>query len=249
LAKDPDQRFQTARDLKAALTWALDNPIVPVAGKPRRTWWIAAAALAMGILAGWGVPHLRLPLAEIPPYRLQIVPPEGCRFTFGSNAGGIALSPDGRTAAFVASGGEKNGLWLRPLDGTAARLIAGSPSPIASVAVPRGAAWTVDGQILVGAMAGSLVRVPALGGTPTPLTTLDASRGENFHRWPQALPGGRFLYFARSGQPGNSGMYAASLANPREAVRVLATDTNALYARGGDGREYLLWLGMVSWLK
>ncbi len=26
LAKDPDQRFQTARDLKAALTWALEQP-------------------------------------------------------------------------------------------------------------------------------------------------------------------------------------------------------------------------------
>ncbi len=26
LAKDPDQRFQTARDLKAALAWALEQP-------------------------------------------------------------------------------------------------------------------------------------------------------------------------------------------------------------------------------
>src|SRR5260370_590692 len=35
LAKDPDQRFQTARDLKAALTWAREQP--PAAGGQNRT--------------------------------------------------------------------------------------------------------------------------------------------------------------------------------------------------------------------
>ena len=34
LAKDPDQRFQTARDLKAALSWAMEQP-PPSAGHPR----------------------------------------------------------------------------------------------------------------------------------------------------------------------------------------------------------------------
>ena len=35
LAKDPDQRFQTARDLKAALSWAMEQP-VPAALAPGR---------------------------------------------------------------------------------------------------------------------------------------------------------------------------------------------------------------------
>ena len=38
LAKDPDQRFQTARDLKAALTWALDHPPASASAKPGRRW-------------------------------------------------------------------------------------------------------------------------------------------------------------------------------------------------------------------
>src|ERR1700736_1802635 len=57
LAKDPDQRFQCARDLKAALTWALEQP-APV--KPDRRWWIAvAAALAIGAAGSWAIGAFR----------------------------------------------------------------------------------------------------------------------------------------------------------------------------------------------
>jgi hypothetical protein len=121
-------------------------------------------------------------------------------------------------------------------------LAGGSPLAICDVALPRGGAWSGDGRILYGVLSGGLFQVPASGGTPAPLTTLDAARGEGDHRWPQALPGGRFLYSIQSEKPENTGIYAASLAKPGERVRLLATDTNALYAPGGDGRSYLLWL-------
>src|SRR5438477_9168788 len=128
LAKDPDQRFQTARDLKAALTWAMEQPPPSAAAKPVRRWqWIAAAALVTGaFLSGWGVSHLRTTPREEGVLRLSLNPPEGGQFGFGVNVGGIALSPDSRTAAFVASGNGKNGLWVRPLNGATARLIAGT---------------------------------------------------------------------------------------------------------------------------
>src|SRR5438876_7731094 len=49
LAKDPDQRFQNARDLKAALTWAMEPASASSALRPARHWWIAvAAALVLG---------------------------------------------------------------------------------------------------------------------------------------------------------------------------------------------------------
>jgi serine/threonine protein kinase len=275
LAKDPDQRFQTARDLKAALTWALEHPPASAAAKPGRRRAVIAAVAVIGVLlVGWSVSQLRKPPSEARPFRLQIDPPEGNRFIFGNNIGGLALSPDGRIAAFIASGSGKSGLWVRPLDGDSARFLAGTdgaaypfwspdskslaffagsrllrvdqaggaPSAICDYgAGPRGGAWTSDGNILYALLAGGLFQVPATGGTPVPLTTLDASRGESSHRWPQALPGGRFLYFVRSDQPGNSGIYAASLAKPGERTRLLSTDTNALFAPGGDGRDYLLW--------
>src|SRR5947209_15952222 len=59
LAKDLDQRFQTARDLKAALRWALEPPPATGAAKPSRRLWIAVAAmmLVLGVVGGWGVSH------------------------------------------------------------------------------------------------------------------------------------------------------------------------------------------------
>src|SRR5215469_5371965 len=53
LAKDPEQRFQTARDLRTALDWAMEPQAASVAGKSRRWQWMAAAALVVGgALAG-----------------------------------------------------------------------------------------------------------------------------------------------------------------------------------------------------
>ena len=218
--------------------------------------------------------YFRQPPADDRVVRLQINPPEGSRFTFGNIIGGIALSPDGRTAAFVASGNGKTRLWVRPLDGTTSRMIAGtegaaypfwSPdgkslaflaggnlqrvdlaggAPIAICALFefRGGAWGSDGQIVYGTTSSGLFRVPASGGTPSRLTALNASRGEGSHRWPQILPGGRFLYWVQGDTPENTGIYAASFAKPGEPVRLVPTETNGLYAPGGDGKGYLLWL-------
>jgi eukaryotic-like serine/threonine-protein kinase len=271
LAKDPDQRFQTARDLKAALTWAMEQPPT-AAAKPSRRWqWIAAPTLLVGALGGWGISHLGQPPADDRVFRLQITPPEGGRFVFSANGvGGIALSADGRTAAYVASGQRKTGLWIHPLDGTTARLIAGTegaaypfwspdnksvafftrrklqrvdlaggpPVAICDVTDGRGGTWSSDGQILFGTIGSGLFRVPASGGTSSPLTTLDASTSERAHRWPQVFSGGHFLYWV---QGEKAGIYAASLAKPRERTRLLITDDNALYSPGGDGKGYLLW--------
>jgi len=275
LAKDPDQRFQTARDLKAAMTWALEQPAPGTAPATRRQWWpaVAAAALAIGVAGEWAVSHFREPPADDRLLRFRIEPPEGGRFIFGTTVGGMALSPDGRYVAYVASASGKNALWVRPLDGTTERLIPGSEgaafpfwSPdsksvaffavgklqrvdlmggsalaICDAPVGRGGAWSSGGQIVFGTLNAGLFRVPASGGTPAPLTTLDAARGENAHRWPQALPGGRFLYWVRSDKPENTGVYAASFAKPSERVRLLASETNALYTAGNDEKTYLLW--------
>ena len=83
LAKDPDQRFQSARDLKAALTWALEQPPPATAATPSRRWqWIAAAMLFCGALGGWALAHLRQPAPDEGAFRLQIDPPEGGQFVF-----------------------------------------------------------------------------------------------------------------------------------------------------------------------
>ena len=95
------------------------------------------------------------------------------------------FSPDGRWLGFEQEGRLRKVL----LDG-------GSPVTIAAIPnVSRcGASWGQDDTIVVGGDTG-LWRVPADGGTLSPVTTPDASRGEVSHRWPQILPGGRDVLF------------------------------------------------------
>jgi Tol biopolymer transport system component/predicted Ser/Thr protein kinase len=276
LAKDPEQRFQTAREVKTALEWAMEPQAASAAGKSRRWLWIAAAAMVVGALAGaLGMARFHQPASADRVLRLDISPPEGGRFVpLGNAAGGSALSPDGKMVAFVGAVNGKAGLWVRALDDTTARRITGTegaadpswsadsksiaffaagklqridlaggpPITICEGITTRGAAWSDDRQIVFGLTAGGLFRVPASGGTPLPLTGLDVSRGESAHRFPQVLPGGRFAYWAQAATPENSGIYVAAFAKPAERVFLLQTETAAVFAPGGDGRDYLLWL-------
>jgi hypothetical protein len=113
---------------------------------------------------------------------------------------------------------------------------------ICAAIAARGGAWTSDGRILFASQDAGLFQISASGGSPSPLTVINSSRGEGRHGWPQALPGGRFLYSVQSGKPEIAGVYAATFAKPAERVRLLPTATNALYAPGSDGKEYLLWM-------
>ena len=124
---------------------------------------------------------------------------------------------------------------------------AGGPAQSLCDAVGTGGTWSRDGVIVFARGAGALQRVTAEGGTPEPVTSLDASRQENVHMTPRFLPDGRhFLYLVRSAQRGHSGIYAGSLdakpeAQPRQ--RLLETDTQAEYAPGRSGGPgYLLFL-------
>jgi DNA-binding winged helix-turn-helix (wHTH) protein/Tol biopolymer transport system component len=254
----------------------------------RSAWkWLVAGVLFGALGAGWMVWRFHQPRSsEQLAFRLQIEPPEGGRFVFGQGPdGGVALSPDGRTAAYVVERGGKTELWIRPLDGAVARPLAGtegaampfwspdnrsvgffsgSPSgrkllrvelsggaPVAIFDVPgapNGGAWSEDGRIIVGsADSGTgLLEVPASGGKATPLTSLDSSRSETAHRWPQVLRGGRFLYSISSRQPENTGVFVASFAKPTERTKLMATRYQALVGPGGDGKDYLLWVRLPA---
>jgi Tol biopolymer transport system component len=183
----------------------------------------------------------------------------------------MSLSPDGIFVTYRAQVGAQSGFWLQPLDGSAGRLIPGtadgnlpfwSPdskhigffaggllqkydlaSGIVSTiceGIQRGGAWLSDDTIIFGSDRG-LLRVPAAGGTPTPLTTLDASLGEYTHGLPVVLPGNQFLYSAISRKEENSAVYVSTVAHPRERRRLVSTSQNALFANGGDGKTYLIW--------
>ena len=156
LEKDPDDRWQTARDIKRALAL----PRVSVAPF-RRTWWPVAAALAVAILAagGWAVEHFRPAPPMTPVLRYQIVAPRNGQLALGTNpnAGGIALSPDATTVAMVATVDGITGLWLSPLDGSPPRLVEGINNP----SYPF---WSPDSKSVAFFSSGELRRVDLASG-------------------------------------------------------------------------------------
>jgi eukaryotic-like serine/threonine-protein kinase len=104
--------------------------------------------------------------------------------TGGSHS--IFWSPDGKSIGFF-SGGK-----LKTIE-----LATGKTAIVCDAASGYGGAWGRDGTILFSPdERGPIYRVNAGGGSPSAVTTLDPSRGDEAHRWPHLLADGRhFLYF------------------------------------------------------
>jgi serine/threonine protein kinase/Tol biopolymer transport system component len=95
------------------------------------------------------------------------------------------FSPDGQWVAFFAQGKLKK-----------VSIAGGAAVTICTSGDNAGASWGAADTIIFAPTASSgLFRVPAAGGNPEALTTLDASKGEISHRYPQVLPGGKALTF------------------------------------------------------
>jgi eukaryotic-like serine/threonine-protein kinase len=113
-----------------------------------------------------------------------------------------------------------------------------------SLAAPVGGSWNRDGIIIFGTTATGLWKIPSTGGTPAPLTVLDASRHEREHELPVFLPDGRhFIYFRNSTVPDVAGIYVGSLDDPPERQsekRVLATGFGGDSVSSEDGNSVRL---------
>jgi serine/threonine protein kinase len=187
LAKDPDRRFQNAHNVSIALTWALEKQVLDKPGGLSHWPSIAAAVLILGVLAGWAL-HPSQPPENDRAYSLQINPPEDGQFLWGIAIGGVALSPDGRTGAFVASAGARNGLWVRRLDSNTQRLIPGTEG----AAFPF---WSPDNKSIAYFTSGKLLKVDLAGGTPLLICDVTGGRGGAWtsdakyssERWREAL--------------------------------------------------------------
>ena len=129
-------------------------------------------------------------------------------------------SPDSRSIAFF-------------VDGTLKRkeLAGGTPRTLAENTNARGGTWSRDGVILFGTAERGISRVPAGGGTASPVTTPDVAHGESWHRFPQFLPDGRhFVYLARTGD--SRTVFAGSLDQGLKK-RLVDTNVRAAYAEPG----------------
>ncbi|SPF48854.1 Serine/threonine protein kinase [Candidatus Sulfopaludibacter sp. SbA4] len=133
LAKDPDNRWQSARDIAGELQWIAEGgsqagvpaPVFARERRRERMGWIVATLLALVAIAAGAVAarHLR----ESPPprqvVRFQFSFPDGVRMSPDAVP---TFSPDGSKIVVVAISGPKRELWLRSLDSYALRPLTGT---------------------------------------------------------------------------------------------------------------------------
>jgi len=133
----------------------------------------------------------------------------------GTENGGLPFwSPDGRSIGFFADGKLKR----IDIEGNLVQVLCDVP-------VPRGGTWSQDGVILFAPQTTALYQIPANGGTARLVTELNATRGEQSHRWPVFLADGKhFLFFVRNERhPEVAGIYAGSLDSKDYHLVVKAT--------------------------
>ena len=174
LAKDPDERWQSAGDVGAVLRWIGSHGGEQPAGmrKPPRAWreyaaWGVVAALlaALVITISRRAPNSAAPPRDVVVF--SVYPPPGGAFrSHGASVPTpkLALSPDGRHLVFLAAGADGVArLWLRPLDSTDARPLTGTEDATDPF-------WSPDSRNIAFFARGALRKTDLNGGAPQELS-------------------------------------------------------------------------------
>ena len=130
LAKDPEERWQTARDLALELKWIAEasskagvpSPLAAHRGISLWLGWSVGTICFLSAVAFAAVLWTRAPL-PVQVVRSSLLPPANSSFLPYN----FAVSPDGRQLAFVALGPDgKTTLWVRALSGSGAQQLNGT---------------------------------------------------------------------------------------------------------------------------
>src|SRR5262249_39876046 len=182
--------------------------------------------------------YFRRPTIETRTVRLFIPPPE--KGSFGSFAlshdgrqlAFVATDASGKTLLWIRS---LDSLNSQPLAGTEeavypfwspdnrfvgffagsklkkVQAVGGPVRTLCNAPVPRGGTWNSEGVILFTPTPNEpIYQVSAAGGEPSPATTLDPSRPESLHRWPNFFPEGRPLLYSVIGGADSRGDFFGS---------------------------------------
>jgi serine/threonine protein kinase len=237
--------------------------------------WMAAGVLGIGFTI-FAILYFMKPPTTEQVVRAFIHSPANTFFSQqsgGNSSGGqIAISPDGRKIAFVATDSlGKPHLYVRllssltalPLPGTEGAYYpfwspksdfigffmggklkkidasGGPPLSICEAQAGRGGTWGVNDVIVFAPTPISpLFQVPAAGGTPVQVTSLDSSKSESTDRYPWFLPDGKhFLYFVRVNNTNHEDEVRVGSIDESISKVVLNSHSNAIYANG-----YLLFV-------
>jgi serine/threonine protein kinase len=241
LAKDPEERWQTARDVAIELKWIADSGSqsglqAPAKERNRNSKRLMMTALVLitTIGTGLGLLYLRRVPAEARVTRTYIKPMANSSFVFSGTAAGFALSPDGRLLAYVASTPDgKSILWLRPIDSLQAQSLPGTDG----AAYPF---WSPDNRFIGFFAGGKLKKVETSGGPPFTICDASDGRGGTWNQQGDILltPSVNTTIFRVSSSGG-----------PLVPVTTMDPSKNETTHRWPyflpDGRHFLYWSGSV----
>ena len=164
LAKDPDDRWQSARDLTQELKWIAEggagiqvSASAQSKNRERIAWIVAAVFLAAALLLAIPYVFQRAPV-QLGIIRFNVTPPE--KGTFGDSS---AISPDGRLLAFAARDPDgKASLWIRAMDSVTPKALVGTEG----AEFPF---WSPDSRFIGFFAESKLKKIDIFGGRPQTL--------------------------------------------------------------------------------
>jgi eukaryotic-like serine/threonine-protein kinase len=230
LEKDPDDRWQSARDLRHAMDLPASGSAPERSPWRERAAWMAASIALLSIIIFLSLWRRSAPEPGTL-VSFAVYPPEGTAFSREPNTTvtvpELALSPDGSTLAFVANvpGGPPT-LWLRSLAEVAARQLPGTENA-------RDPFWSPDSRWVAFYADGKIRKAPASGGSVQVVTeTLVDFRGGAWGPDDTILFGSGGESISRVGAAGGS-------ISP-VAIRDVPTETQLYYPEFlPDGRRFL----------
>jgi len=180
LAKDPDERWQTAHDVKLQLEWIAEGgsqagipaPLAARRKVSQNVAWGVAAVCLLAALTLTAALLLRAPKPALP-LRASLLPPKNYNF----DAYSFAISPDGKKLVFAAvtSGKSNSTLWVRPLDSVAAQELAGTENA-------QYPFWSPDSTAIGFFVDGKLKKIDAAGGPVISVADAEDGRGGSWSR-------------------------------------------------------------------
>ncbi|HEV2396929.1 MAG TPA: protein kinase [Candidatus Sulfotelmatobacter sp.] len=235
LAKNPDERFQSALDVKLELRWLSTEQPGTEPTRAKFAGWITYVALAaIAIIAAFG---LWMRPSQTAPHTMHFTA------ALPSSARSMAIAPDGETVAFVSYREDihRVGLFLYEIGGNDAKPLAGTEGATFPFWAPdgraigffangklkrydldsasvrtlcdapngRGGTWGKTGVILFtprGTLNEGIESVSDSGGVPSKLNYPAATGNENSYRWPVFLPDGKHYLFLAANIRGETEM-------------------------------------------
>ncbi len=183
LAKDPDDRWQTAHDVKLQLRQILEggsqiSSLAAVVAPRKRTiklaWAIAAISVVAAVLALFFLYSAEQ--KQLPVLRVELNPPDKLQFNLSGDHGGPAMiSPDGHYLVFSANGTSGTQLYLRSLDSISSQPLPGTEGAMFPF-------WSPDSHSIGFFTDDKLKRMDVSGGSPVTICGSTLGRGGTWNQ-------------------------------------------------------------------